>query len=82
MAGGTRCTVVVLTLLLLSSIPFVAADEPDEVSLLINDQSSTEKSWFVEGDVVSLLPSFVNAGGPIALENDPSCDVVLQVYDS
>ena len=32
--------------------------------------------------MLSILPSFVNSGDQTAVDNDPSCGVVLQVYDS
>ena len=82
MAGATRYALAVLTLLVLSSVPVAVADESDQVSLVIVDQSVHQKNWFVEGDVLSILPSFINSGDQTAVDNDPSCGVVLQVYDS
>ncbi len=82
MAGGTRCTVAVLALLLLASLPYASADESTNIVLMLEDQSALQRDWYIEGDTVNMIPFFVNNGVDASVDNDPSCGVSLQVVDS
>jgi len=81
MAGGTRCTVAVLALLLLASLPYAAGEESGDVVFLLQDQSTLERDWYIEGDSVNMLPVIVNNGVDTSIDNDPSCGVSLQILD-
>jgi DNA-binding transcriptional ArsR family regulator len=82
MAGGTRCTVAVLALLLLASLPYAAGENSSDVVLMLEDQSALQRDWYIEGDTVNMIPFFVNNGVDASIDNDPSCGVSLQVLDS
>ncbi|MDA8610601.1 hypothetical protein N9L86_05320, partial [Euryarchaeota archaeon] len=71
MAGGTRCTVAVLALLLLASLPYAAGEESGDVVFLLQDQSTLDRDWYIEGDSVNMLPVIVNNGVDTSIDNDP-----------
>lgn len=81
MAGATRCTLAVLALLLLASTPYAIAQESSEFDFILQDQDTSENGWYVEGDMVSMVPMFVNNAVETSIENDPSCGVSLQIID-
>ena len=83
MAGDTRSTVVLLaSLLLLSSLPFISSAETTNVVFEVEETSSPLNEWYVAGDTVELTAMFTNSGASTTIANDPSCGVVLQVLNA
>ena len=83
MAGDTRSTVVLLaSLLLLSSLPFISSAETTNVVFEVEEISSPLNEWYVAGDTVELTAMFTNIGASTTIANDPSCGVVLQVLNA
>ena len=83
MAGDTRSTVVLLaSLLLLSSLPFISSAETTDVVFEVEETSSPLNEWYVAGDTVELTAMFTNSGASTTIANDPSCGVVLQVLNA
>jgi DNA-binding transcriptional ArsR family regulator len=83
MAGDTRSTVVLLaSLLLLSSLPFISSAEITDVVFEVEETSTPLNEWYVAGDTVELAAMFTNSGASITIANDPSCGVVLQVLNA
>ncbi len=83
MAGDTRSTVVLLaSLLLLSSLPFISSAETTNVVFEVEEISSPLNEWYVAGDTVELTAMFTNSGASTTIANDPSCGVVLQVLNA
>ena len=81
MAGDTRSSVVLfVSLLLLSSLPLLSGAETGDVLFEVQDNTSS-KQWYAAGDVFELTTMFSNDGPQTSIENDPSCGVVLQVFD-
>ena len=74
---------LVLAGLLLASL-FVGAAyaETGDLRLEINYETPPNQTWFDVDNPLTITPSFVNDGGDVAVDNDPSCDVVLNVYNS
>ena len=82
MAGDTRSTVVLLaSLLLLSSLPYLSVAETTDLAFTIEETSSYVE-WYVAGDTVELTAMFTNNGPSTTIVNDPSCGVVLQVFNA
>ena len=83
MAGDTRSTVVLLaSLLLLSTLPFISSAETTNVVFEVEETSSPLNEWYVAGDTVELTAMFTNSGASTTIANDPSCGVVLQVLNA
>ena len=83
MAGDTRSTVALFaSLLLLSSLPLFAIAETGDVVFSIEEESAQANQWYESGDLVQITAFFTNTGSPTSIQNDPSCGVVLQVFDA
>ena len=83
MAGDTRNTVVLLaSLLLLSSLPFISSADTTNIVFEVEETSSPLNEWYVAGDTVELTAMFTNNGASSTIANDPSCGVVLQVLNA
>ena len=83
MAGDTRSTVILLaSLLLLSSLPFISSADVTDVVFEVQETSSPQNEWYVAGDTVELTAMFTNTGSSTSLANDPSCGVTLQVLNA
>tara|TARA_B110000967_G_C18893425_1_gene568946 strand:- start:899 stop:3511 length:2613 start_codon:yes stop_codon:yes gene_type:complete len=82
MAGDTRSTVVLLaSLLLLSSLPYLSVAETTDLAFTL-EETPSYLEWYVAGDTVELTAMFTNNGPSTTIENDPSCGVVLQVFNA
>lgn len=82
MAGDTRSTVALLaSLLLLSSLPILAAADTGDVVFSIEEDSAQLNQWYEADDLVQITAMFTNTGSATSIENDPSCGAVLQVLD-
>ncbi len=73
---------VIAGLLLASLFVGVAHAETGDLRLEINYENPPNQAWFDLDNQLVITPSFVNDGGDVAVDNDPSCDVVLNVYNS
>ncbi len=74
---------LVLSGLLLASLFVGAATaETDDLRLEIEYQNPPNQTWFDAENPLVITPFFVNDGGDMAVDNDPSCNVVLNVYNS
>ena len=83
MAGRMRGGALVLvTLLMLSTLPVFATADDADVRMKSELVSQPNAAWYVSGDTVELESSFVNDGASTTFENDPSCGAVLQVTDA
>ena len=83
MAGDTRSTVALLaSLLLLSSLPLLSGADTGDVVFSIEEESAQANQWYESGDFVQITALFTNTGSLTSIQNDPSCGVVLQVYDA
>ena len=82
MAGDTRSTVVLLaSLLLLSSLPYLSVAETTDLAFTL-EETPSYLEWYVAGDTVELTAMFTNNGPSTTIVNDPSCGVVLQVFNA
>ncbi len=79
MRGGA---VVLVTLLMLSTLPVFATADDADVRMESELTSQPNAAWYISGDSVELQSSFVNDGAATTFENDPSCGTVLQVTDA
>ncbi|MDA7845826.1 ArsR family transcriptional regulator [Euryarchaeota archaeon] len=83
MAGRMRgAAVVLVTLLMVSTLPLFAAAEDADLRFESGLQTTPSTGWYASGETVELRSYFVNDGASTAFENDPSCGAVLQVYDA
>ena len=83
MAGRMRGGAVVLvTLLMLSTLPVFATADDADVRMESELVSQPNAAWYVSGEIVELVSSFVNGGASTTFENDPSCGAVLQVTNA
>ena len=83
MAGLVRgAAVAFVTLLMVSTLPFSAVAEDEDLRFESSISSTSISEWYASGEVVQLSPQFVNDGVPTTFENDPSCGAVLQVFDA
>lgn len=83
MAGRMRgAALVLVTLLMVSTLPFSAVAEDEDLRFESSISSTSTAEWYASGDVVQLSSQFVNDGEPTTFENDPSCGAVLQVFDA
>ena len=83
MAGDTRSTVALLaSLLLLSSLPLLSGADTGDVAFSIEEESAQANQWYESGDLVQITALFTNTGPLTSIQNDPSCGVVLQVFDA
>lgn len=83
MAGRMRgAAVVLMTLLMVSTLPLFAAAEDADLRFESGLQTTSSSGWYASGETVELSSYFVNDGASTAFENDPSCGAVLQVYDA
>ena len=73
---------VIAGLLLASLFVGAAYAETGDLRLEINYETPPNQAWFDLDNPLVITPSFVNDGGDVAVDNDPSCDVVLNVYNS
>jgi len=83
MAGRMRGGAAVLvTLLMLSTLPLFSTAEESDLRFESELLNPPNEGWYSTGDTVEFAASFVNNGAFTSFENDPSCGVVLQVYDA
>ncbi len=73
---------VIAGLLLASLFVGAAYAETGDLRLEINYETPPNQPWFDLDNPLIITPSFVNDGGDVAVDNDPSCDVVLNVYNN
>ena len=80
---GERATgrVSLLVGLLLASllVGFSSAD-PADLSLQATLNEPVDQSWYSPEQLLSVSTAFVNSGASVSFDNDPSCDIVLNVY--
>ena len=80
---GERATgrVSLLAGLLLASllVGFSSADSAD-LSLQATLNEPVDQSWYSPEQLLSVSTAFVNSGASVSFDNDPSCDIVLNVY--
>lgn len=82
---GERATgrVSLLVGILLASllVGFSSAD-PADLSLQATLNEPEDQSWYSPEQLLSVSTAFVNSGPSVSFDNDPSCDIVLNVYSS
>lgn len=67
-------------LLLASLLVGLSSADTTDLSLQASLNEPVDQSWYSPEHPLSVSTAFVNSGSSISLDNDPSCDVVLNVY--
>ena len=82
MAGGTRLVVALLAgLLLITIIPQSNAESSDASSIELKIDLLNINEHYALGSSIEINSYLQNNGGGVTIHNDPSCDVIILVYD-
>ena len=73
---------LLLALLVISAFSTAVTSEGSQVHLEIQIDEASAKDWYQQGDIISLSANIVNDGASQSIENDPSCNVIIQVINS
>ena len=73
---------LLLALLVISAFSTAVTSEGSQVHLEIQIDEASAKDWYQQGDIISLSANIVNDGASQSIENDPSCNVIIQVLNS
>ena len=83
MREGVSARVALLTtLLLVSLLVGFSSAQTSQVRLEASFSEPSSTPWFEPDQPLTITPSLVNDGPVTSVENDPSCDVVLMVYNA
>ena len=69
-------------LLLASLLVGLSSADATDLSLQASLNEPVDQSWYSPDQPLSVATAFVNSGPSVSFDNDPSCDVVLNVYSS
>ena len=72
---------LLLALLVISAFSTAVSSEDSQVHLEMQIVDANANDWFQQGETIEIAASIINDGTFHSLENDPSCDVVLQVLN-
>ena len=82
MAGGARLVVALLAgLLLITIIPQSNAESSDASSIELKIDLLNINEYYALGSSIEINSYLQNNGGDVTIHNDPSCDVIISVYD-
>ena len=83
MAGGTRMVVALLAgIVLFSSIPYSQAEESSELNLKLTIADDNLNDYYLQGESLELEVAIHNLNERKVIQNNPSCDYVIEVFDS
>ena len=83
MAGGARLVVALLAgLMLITIIPQSNAESSDASNIELKIDLLNINQYYVMGSSIEINSYLQNNGGDVTIHNDPSCDVIIAVYDS
>jgi len=82
MAGGARLVVALLAgLMLITIIPQSNAESPGASDIDLKIDLTNIDQYYVMGSSIEINSYLQNNGGDVTIHNDPSCDVIILVYD-
>ena len=82
MAGGARLVVALLAgLLLITIIPQSNAESSDASNIDLKIDLININQYYTLGSSIQINSYLQNNGGGVTIHNDPSCDVIILVYD-
>lgn len=82
MAGGARLVVALLAgLMLITIIPQSNAESSDASNIDLKVDLININQYYVMGSSIEINSYLQNNGGDVTIHNDPSCDVIILVYD-
>lgn len=83
MAGGTRMVVALLAgIVLFSSIPYSQAEDSSEQNLKLTIVDDNINDYYLQGESLELEVAIHNPYERQVIQNNPSCDYVIEVFDS
>ena len=83
MAGGARLLVALLAgLMLITIIPQSNAESSDASNIELKIDLNNINQYYVMGSSIEINSYLQNNGGDFTIHNDPSCDVIIAVYDN
>ena len=83
MAGGRRFVIaLVATVLFLSSVPHITAEQSDELGLTLEIMNDVKYGTYIEGETILIEANLVNNGNSVVYKENPACNGYLTVEDS
>jgi len=73
---------LLLALLVISAFSTAVSSEGGQVHLEMQIDEVGAKDWYQQGDVITISANIINDGAFQSIDNDPSCDVILQVLNA
>ena len=73
---------LLLALLVISAFSTAVTSESSQVHLEMQIDEASAKDWYQQGDIITVSANIINDGSFQSIDNDPSCDVVLQVLNT
>jgi len=73
---------LLLALLVISAFSTAVTSEGSQVHLEMQIDEASAKQWYQQGDIITVSANIINDGAFQSIDNDPSCDVVLQVLNA
>ena len=83
MAGGRRFVIaLVATVLFLSSLPHITAEQNDELGLTLEITNDEKYGTYIEGETILIEANLINNGNSIIYKENPACNGYITVDDS
>ncbi len=73
---------LLLAMLVISAFSTAVSSEANQVHLEMQIDEASAKDWYQQGDIITVSANIINDGAFQSIDNDPSCDVILQVLNA
>jgi predicted transcriptional regulator len=83
MAEAQRFVIaLVASVLFMSSLPHIAAEQNDELGLTLEIMNDAKYGTYIEGETILIEANLVNHGNSVVYKENPACNGYLTVEDS